>query len=346
MDTLSRIINTVKMCSTIHIPDGSPNVFLFSMPRSGSTWLMEMIYTQPGFKWCREPFNLRESVVQDRLGINDWTELYMLRSEDKITRYIDAICTGRLRDYRFKYPRPFSKQHRFITRHTVFKILHFGEDRINWFRDTFNGQIVYLIRHPIPVTLSRQVLPRLQARLDSDFRRHFTAAQLAFAKQVIESGSKFEQGILDWCLQNMVPMRDKTDDWTLVSYEQLVLDVDPVIQLLCDRLDLPDPKLMREQWATPSGSVKRQSDNATQNVLNQERTDESKHWLVGKWRTKITQEQEMRASEILAVFGLDTYYCYGSALPSKQLWIGPEINNPTGKQKNIEEEAPKIGTVV
>lgn len=332
MDTLSRITNTVKMCSTIHLPDGSPNVFLFSMPRSGSTWLMEMIYTQPGFNWCREPFNIREPVVRDRLGIDDWTELYMLRSEDKIKRYIDGICTGKLRDYRFKYPRPFSKQHRFITRHTVFKILHFGEDRINWFRDTFNGRVVYLIRHPIPVTLSRQVFPRLQARLNSDFRRHFTSAQLAYAKQITESGSKFEQGIVDWCLQNMVPMRDKTDDWTLVSYEQLVLDVDPVIQLLCDRLDLPYPELMRKQWVVPSGSVN-QSDNTTENVLAQERTNQSTHWLVEKWRTKVTPEQEMRTSEILAVFGLDTCYCYGSALPAKQLWIGPEISNSIENQK-------------
>jgi hypothetical protein len=324
MDTLRRIINTVKMYSTIHLPDGSPNIFLFSMPRSGSTWLMEMIYTQPGFKWSREPFNLREPVVQDHLGIDDWNELYMLRSEDKIKRYVDAICTGKLRDYRLKYPRPFGEQHRFITRHTIFKILHFGEDRINWFRDNFNGRVVYLIRHPIPVTLSRKVLPRLQARLVSDFRRHFTDAQLAFANQIIENGSQFEQGILDWCLQNMVPMRDMTDDWTLVSYEQLVLDVDPIIQLLCSRLDLPSPELMREQWARPSSSVNRQSDNATQMTLKQERTDESQNWLVEKWRKKITPEQEMRSSEILAVFGLDDCYSYGSALPSKKLWIGSE----------------------
>lgn len=324
MDTLRRIINTVKMYSTIHFPDGSPNIFLFSMPRSGSTWLMEMIYTQPGFKWCREPFNLREPVVQDRLGIDDWKELYMLRSEDKVQRYIDAICTGKLRDYRFNYPRPFGKQYRFITRQTIFKILHFGEDRINWFRDTFNGQVVYLIRHPIPVTLSRKELPRLHARLVSDFRRHFTTSQLNFANQIIENGNRFEQGILDWCLQNMVPMRDMTDDWTLISYEQLVLDVDPIIQLLCSRLNLPDPERMREQWGMPSGSVIRQSDNATQITLNQKRTDESKSWLVEKWRTKITPEQEMKTSEVLAVFGLDTYYSYGSALPSKKLWIDSE----------------------
>jgi len=160
--------------------------------------------------------------------------------------------------------------------------------------------------------------------LVSDFRRHFTASQLSFANQIVENGDRFEQGILDWCLQNMVPMRDMTDDWTLVSYEQLVLDIDPVIQLLCSRLDLPDPKLMRQQWAMPSGSVNRQSDNATQATLNQKRTDESKNWLVEKWRSKITPEQEMKTSEILAVFGLDTCYCHGSALPSKQLWINLE----------------------
>jgi hypothetical protein len=306
------------------MPDGSPNIFLFSMPRSGSTWLMEMIYTQPGFQWCREPFNIREPVVRDHLGIDDWTELYMLRSEDKIKRYIYSINTGKMRDSRLRYPKFLSKQHRLVTRQTIFKILHFGEDRINWFRDTFNGRVVYLIRHPIPVTLSRKELPRLQARLNSDFRRHFSESQLAFARQIVEKGNEFDKGILDWCLQNRVPMRDRTDDWIVVSYEQLVLDVEPIIQKLYAQLNFPNPELMREQWAIPSGSVKKQSDNVTENVLTQQRTDESMHWLVEKWRKKISQEQETRAIEILSVFGLDTYYGYGSALPSKQLWISAD----------------------
>jgi hypothetical protein len=38
----------VKSASNVHRPDGRPNVFLYSTTRSGSTWLMELIWSQPG----------------------------------------------------------------------------------------------------------------------------------------------------------------------------------------------------------------------------------------------------------------------------------------------------------
>ena len=43
-----------------------------------------------------------------------------------------------------------------------------------------------------PVSLSRQVYPRLEAFMQSDYRRHFTPAQLGFARRIADSGSKLE----------------------------------------------------------------------------------------------------------------------------------------------------------
>ena len=49
---------------------------LFSTPRSGSTWLMELIWTQPGFKYCNQPLSLFNPLVRQHLGIDRWEALY------------------------------------------------------------------------------------------------------------------------------------------------------------------------------------------------------------------------------------------------------------------------------
>ena len=310
---------TFKMLLTVHRPDGSPNIFLFTVARSGSTWLMEIILSQPGGKRSREPFNLLRPEVCEHLGITEWAELFNAGSEEKIVRYIEAISSGKLRDWRFRHAHPLRSNFYFLTWRTVFKIIHYGHDRINWFRDTFNGRIVYLLRHPIPVSLSRPAHLELEVLITSDYRRHFTASQLELARQIVATGDKFERGVLDWCLRNSVPLRQATPDWCIVTYEQLVLDPGPVIHHLADRLDMHNLRRMKSRLPVASGST-HLSDQATRGMLAKSRTPEVKRWLVEKWRPQVSRQQAARAREVLDEFGIDEYQV-GDTLPAKRLWI-------------------------
>ena len=155
----------VKSATNVHRPDGRKNICLFSTPRSGSTWLMELIWSQPGFKACNEPLDVRSPLVRRYLGITDWLELYNHSAVPALHKYFQALCEGRLHAID---PVPFRRYYRPVTHRIVFKIINGAEDRINWFRDTFNGQIVYLARHPIAVSLSREYYPRYYTLLHSD----------------------------------------------------------------------------------------------------------------------------------------------------------------------------------
>jgi hypothetical protein len=307
----------VKVSTNIHRADGRPNVFLFSTPRSGSTWLMELIWSQPGFKYCNEPLNLRQPLVRQYLGMSDWREVCNQDAEAALYHYFYGFCTGRLH---FKNVNPLRRYYRPLTHRIVFKLLHGGEDRINWLRDTFNGRIVYLIRHPIPVSLSREAFPRLEAFLDSDYRRHFTAAQLQVAQKIRATGTKLEHGILAWCCQNAVLLRQATADWAIVSYEQLIRDPAPVVAYLADKLALPKPERMLRRLAVPSAS-KRKSDQETQAILDSGTTPRS--MLVEKWQRRIDAAQERRVMEILERFEVDVYHA-GDVLPADWVWIKSE----------------------
>ncbi len=63
------LYNVYRTLTSVYRPSGLPHVFLFTMPRSGSTWLMELIWSQPGFKAVNEPLDLRNPVVRMHLGV-------------------------------------------------------------------------------------------------------------------------------------------------------------------------------------------------------------------------------------------------------------------------------------
>lgn len=292
--------NVIKSATNIHRPAGRPDVFLCSTPRSGSTWLMELIWSQADFKACNEPLDVRNPLVRRYLGIADWTDLYNRSALPILRRYFQAISTGRLHALD---PVPLRGNYRPVTHRIVFKIIMGGEERINWFRETFNGQIVYLIRHPIAVSLSREYYPRIGTMLNSDYGRHFTTDQISLAQRILETGSKLEQGVLAWCLENAVALRAATDDWLIIAYEDLILDPQPVIAQLAERLDLPEPERMLRRLLVPS-AVKAKSNRETQQALERG-TD--RRWLIEKWRTHVGDSEERQVMGILEHFQIDIY---------------------------------------
>lgn len=329
----TQIKTFIKTMTNRHRPNDSANLFLFSMPRSGSTWLMELLWSQPGFKACNEPLDLRKPHVRRSLQTEEWRDLINESATPMLYNYFHAICSGQCHA---ADPSPFNPFYRAQTNRMVFKIIHGGEDRINWFRDSFNGKIVYLLRHPIAVTLSRKVQPRFAALLTSDYQRHFTPAQLRFARNILERGSKLEQGMVEWCLQNAVPMRDATPDWAIVSYEQTVVDPDAVVAYLTDKIELSAADRMRQRLTVPSASVKGQSDKATQEALANR--DQQEGWLVQKWRKQIDEKTEKELMSILDRFELDLYRV-GDYMPHPRLMLSV----PVGVSKR--EESPLASNV-
>lgn len=313
----SRFGQFITSVLPVHRPDGSPNVFLFSSPRSGSTWLMELIWSQPGFKACNEPLNIRVPEVRAHLGIDSWERLYQIDEIEKIEKYLSGWISGH---FKFKNRRPFSRNYRPITRRIVFKIIHGCQDNINSLKEKLNGRIIFLLRHPLAVSISRKELPCLNAFLNSDYARHFTASQRTFAHEIVHTGSRLEQGVLTWCLENAVPMKEQTDDWLVVTYEQTVLEPEVVIHHMADRLLLPKPLEMNRKIAVPSQSTTK-STEGTQDLLRNADSASTKRALLGKWRQQITSNDACKAMDILQRFELDSIYSWDSDVPDPNLWL-------------------------
>lgn len=309
----------IRSISNYHKQGSKPNIFYFSTPRSGSTWLMELILSQNGIKQCNEPFNIRRPEIRKVLDIHDWDTLQSETSINKIKNYIDLFTTGS-KKVAFADILPQQKYHRFVTNRIIFKILFAGEDRINWFKETFDGKIIFSIRHPIPVSLSREVYPRLQSFITSDYRKNFTEEQISFAKEIIEKGTELEKMVLDWCFQNAPPLRNPPEDLVIITYEQLTLDPGPIITKLANYLELEDTEEMLKGISKPSNSVSKSNEETASFLGDASNYENNKKWLIEKWRKKVDVEQEKALMNILKVFELDIYN-FGDYLPNKKYWI-------------------------
>lgn len=309
----------IKSISNFHIQGQKPNIFLFSTPRSGSTWLMELIASQKGMKVCNEPFNIRKPYVQDILGIHEWETLCNSEALKKVEHYLRLFISGSKKVATFDLL-PYQPYHRFFTNRIVFKLLFFGEHRITWLRNTFDAQMIFSIRHPIPVSVSRENFTRLNSYVHSEYSQNFSQAQLTFATAIMKDGSAMEKGVLDWCFQNAPLLRYGGNDLLLVTYEQLTLQPELIIDRMAEHLDLDDKKSMLNNVTRPSKSVSKSNQETTSFLKDTSNYEANKKWLIEKWKKKVLPDEEEKLMNILKVFELDIY-TYGDVLPNKKYWI-------------------------
>lgn len=281
---------------------------LFASPRGGSTWVTELVASQPGFWPISEPLNLRSSWVRENLGLSSFSELYDDKNTIRILEYYGRLLGGGLTDLKL---RPGLKFYRPSTNRIVVKENQGCLDRMRWFEDTFGVLVIHLIRHPIPVALSREVFPLLDSFKDCALRKRFSADELSLADRLIDSGSHLERGVLTWCLHHAPALREERASWLRVYYEQTVLQPDTVIEQLADRLLLPDRERMKRQIVEPS-QVMRKSDSETQELLTGQ---DNRDYLVHKWKSRVSQSDLQKVDVILKTFDISIYSAF-SPIPS------------------------------
>lgn len=316
-DRMPQWKSTLKHLATVHRQGPQKNIMIFSTARSGTTWLGEILATQGRFKFVNEPFNLRVPVVRETLGLDQWTSLFLPENRGAIERYLRLFIDDRDRDWRFKRETPFTDFWHPVTDRVLFKILFAGEDCIDWLCERFNAHAVLLLRHPIPVALSRNEFPRLQSFLTTPYSEYFDDHQLRLANEILARHNPFETAILDWCLQNAVPLRNANDTWTILTYEELVVDPDFVMRHLSERLSLRHIDRMRKRVLRASSSTVKSSDASRRILRDQSALQANRSWLIEKWRKNVSTEQERRCFDILDAFGIRCYEA-GRSMPTPE----------------------------
>lgn len=305
MSMQTQIKFAIRAVTNVHVPGNRPDIFLFATPRGGSTWLMEILASQPGIKFFDEPLSPRRENVAHS-GLFPGYESLMPETGDasKIIAFLKDLQRGR---HSYMNVTPFRRNHRFFTNRCVFKI-HEIEHLIQRVEDECRGQVVYLLRHPVATSISRDALPRLDLFLDSDYYKAFVSnpEKLARIRLIARSGSRLQKAVISWCFENMVVLRNPGPNWLVLTYEEMVLNPARACDLLLARLDLKDRDAMMTSFERPAVNIA-MSRADTLAAMNNRDARQRRRKLVTKWLDRVTGEQLAEADEILHAFGVDAY---------------------------------------
>lgn len=303
---IDTIKDWIKIISNIHFKGEQGDIFLFATPRGGSTWVMEILASQPKMKYFDEPFNIRRENVKRDDRFHNWEDL-MPDSDNKkrIVQYINELSANKVG---VMNPAPFRKHYRLLTNRVVFKVHELGY-MVNTIEKECNGNILYLLRHPIPTSLSRKVFPRLELLINSEvFReKYLDQQQVEVAQKLFEKGTHLQRGMLAWCIENLVALKHSdTSKWLFLSYEELLLNPQKTCETMASYLKLPRVDLMLRALDQPSVNINMSGKN-THDILQDDNLERRRSKLVTKWKDKVSPAEEKECFEVFNLFGIDAY---------------------------------------
>jgi hypothetical protein len=266
-------------------------VFLAGSARSGTTWLQELLDGQDRFRIVFEPFH-------ETLGPPWLRDIPVyIRPDVESPSYADdveKVLQGRVHDAWID-----QHNHRLVARRRLVKEIH-SNLRLRWLRDQFPFfPIVYLLRHPCAVTASRT---RLSWR-PSPEARYFANPELLedhlepFRSAVAAYRSDSERRVIQWCVENYVPLVQFAGrrDVVVVFYERLVADLEGELRCLGSKLGLRGSRISPERASRPSVTTYRAEGFETAAAIDD-------------WRRTLPPAEIQRALEIVSIFGLDALY--------------------------------------
>lgn len=301
----------------IHRSKGKQNICIFSSRRCGTTLLMQMINSQPGIKFIYEPLSIyRYNPYKKLIPVEPLHQIVYLEADQQVqvrNYFNNVIFKDKLKGHsQWNY---FSDSYSFISDRFVIKILD-ALPIIGWFEDNFNVKIIYLVRHPIPTSLS--ILKEGWENVAEAFisnpqfvKSYLIERTTKLSSHILMNGTKLQKLILEWCLYHLYPLSvfdDRT--WLTITYEELVLRPRKMVELLCNYLDLPDREKMLKTLLKPSRTASRQS---KKDIISK-----GPSYLVNRWKNRIDENIEFEVMSILEEFGIDAYK-KGSTIPSTKL---------------------------
>lgn len=197
-----------------------------------------------------------------------------------------------------------------LARRLIVKFCH-ANALLPWLTRNFEFRYlpVFLLRHPFAVVAS-QLKHGNWAYKYSEFRVprcRFSEHYQRHAPFLSTLASKEEALVAQWCLSNLVPLRQAGTEgrWVTLYYEQLLTDPEATFRSLFERWSLPLPDDIMRRITKPSVTT-------VDGDLKQEPERQ-----LAKWSDAFSRRQLQKMSDVLQYFGV-TEYGMGSSLPDAE----------------------------
>jgi len=300
------------------------NIFLFTSRRSGGTWITEAITEIPRIRMIIEPFatGSKDPYIQN-IFPNEILESTIPQKkihEDWMHWFNDAMING---DITLQTEwNPFKIRNYKQTDKVCIKI-HMAKHWYDWYINNYpNDKFVYLVRHPIPQSLSSM---KLGAKIiideylnDIEYKKDYLSPEMInISKKIKLDGTTLEKYVLNWCLENLVTLKSNNRKLHLVTYEELVHNPKKSFDMLFKYLEhsgINHASITNK----PSKTATASSVKSAKVIASDFDPEERSRYLLKRWQKTVKHMDQEKIQNILDIFCIDLYSAY-EYLPLKNL---------------------------
>lgn len=269
--------------------DPAQTIILAGSGRSGTTWLGNIIAASPSMRIIFEPFDYRHVPAASVLPLRAYAR--PTESYPDWAAFVGQALRGQLDNEWVNR----QGRRRWAWQRLVKAIR--ANLMLGWIDHTFHPKIVFTIRHPCAVVLSRVKL-QWDTHLDVFLGQPQLVADYLepFVEVINRAQTPLQQHTVTWCIENLVPLRQLPDyDWIFCSYEQLYRNPQPEAERVLAGLGL------RQSWFTRRAITK------VTMVARPDSAILSNEDPLTAWKNKLTAQEIDEILGIVNQFGIDLY---------------------------------------
>jgi len=297
-------------------------ILIIGSPRSGTTWLMEIFTTLPGYTYLFEPLNPIWSPKSSEIGFRPRTYLSANtewpEGEDFLKKtFCGEIAYLPIKDNLIDSIKPglsFGNIiHYLFGNKLIVKSINMNR-MLPWITKHFELRgIFFIVRHPC-ATIASQLKTGLCGYYSSSppYLDIYPTKEIVLAEaleindldsSIINKINKIEkiEEILAvaWCLDNFIYLsQSKQNPWNLVIYEKLIKEGENEINRLFKSIGIKDiPKSAIRILRKPSFVTMKEDQNYIKKPEKQ----------LSKWKSYLSEKQIARILKIVSYFNIDFY---------------------------------------
>ncbi|MEP2023981.1 MAG: sulfotransferase [Reichenbachiella sp.] len=291
------LIKVYRWANNLEPRDLTENIYLFSDPRGGSSWLSQILENVDNRTVIWEPFHPTRGLLKPSLGLNSKNGSRFSIPENvewpEAREQFESIFKGeKINGYSISA----TPSKYFIDKPYVVKFIR-ANGALPWITKQFDIKAIHLLRHPISTALSQikafkskrttgpLKIPNL--RYTEHYAIHFEFLQTL--------SSHLENQVALWCIHNKEALDHKDKKWYTLYYEELLIDPVKELTKINSFCDFSNTEVLKEAM-----SKKSRTDFAGD--LRKSTTEQ-----LSKWRNFVSDVELNQVQRVLDYFEIKIY---------------------------------------
>ncbi len=262
-------------------------------PRSGTTWLGELISNIPKSIMLFEPLNLNRNPRAKEFEFEWRTYINSNSDNPKAKEFFEDLFNCRFVNSWITSEVPISRL--FDIQYFIFKFVR-ANMLIDWLNNNFKiNKPVFIIRHPCAVVSSQLRLKQFSkvenALMSENYYKDYPVNKEKLKKY------KYTEEIYAarWCQENYVPLINNSSSLLIITYENLLNNPEEEIKKIFTAWNIEIPSQVYKMLSSSSSTTYRDVDH------------KNKLKILTNWQEKLNKDQQKKILNVVKDFGMDFY---------------------------------------